>query len=100
RLMRDAEQMRTRLDRYNRALFKAETDVRELREQLATTAAELKVELMQRTGSMRFVPEMTAREALLLHPQVNEIFSSFHLGGCDDCGIEPSHTLAQICTER
>jgi hypothetical protein len=55
---------------------------------------------MQRTGTARFTPEMTARTAMLLHPQVNEILAGFHLGGCSDCAIEPDETLAQICTER
>lgn len=100
RLQQENEKLRGRLDRYNKTLFTVENEVRSLREELAEASASLRAELMQSTGTARFTPDMTARTAILLHPQVNQILAGFHLGGCSDCAIEPDETLAQICVER
>jgi len=100
RLQQENEKLRGRLDRYNKTLFAAENDLRNLREEIADNSARFQAELMQRTGTARFTPEMTARTATLLHPQVDQILAGFHLGGCSDCAVEPDETLAQICAER
>jgi len=44
----------------------------------------------------RFVPEMTAAEAMALHPRAREVFASFHLGGCSSCSIAEEETVGQI----
>ena len=85
-----------RLDRYNRALFDANDEMRQLREELVATGAKLRVELQQRTGTIAFQPEMTVREAQLLHPQAQQILAGFHLGGCSSCAVEPDETLATV----
>ncbi len=85
-----------RLDRYNRALFDANDEMRQLREELVSTGAKLRVELQQRTGTIAFQPEMTVREAQLLHPQAQQILAGFHLGGCSSCAVEPDETLATV----
>lgn len=89
-----------RLDRYNRALYDANDDLRKLREELAATTAQLRVEMKQRNGTLAFAPSMTVREAQLLHPQAEQIMAGFHLGGCDHCAVEPDETLAQISAEH
>ncbi|MEJ5247766.1 MAG: hypothetical protein WHS90_08365 [Caldilinea sp.] len=100
KLQRELDAARGRLDRYNRALFKVEESMRTLREQLEETTVRLRVELLQRTGDARFTPEMTVREALLLHPQAQQILAGFHLGGCSSCAVEPDATLAALCASR
>lgn len=100
RLQRELDGARERLDRYNRALFKAEESIRALREEVEEATARLRVEMMQRTGAVRFTPEMTVREALLLHPQAQQILAGFHLGGCSSCTVEPDKTLAALCASR
>lgn len=100
RLQQENDKLRARLDRYNKTLFTVESEVRSMQEALAEATAALRAEMMTSTGTARFTPEMTARTAMLLHPQVNEILAGFHLGGCSDCAIEPDETLAQICQER
>ena len=85
-----------RLDRYNRALFDANDEMLQLREELVATGAKLRVELQQRTGTIAFQPEMTVREAQLLHPQAQQILAGFHLGGCSSCAVEPDETLATV----
>jgi len=100
RLQRELDVARGRLDRYNRALFKVEESIRALRKEMEDVTARLRVEMMQRTGATRFTPEMTVREALLLHPQAQQILAGFHLGGCSSCAVEPDETLAALCASR
>ncbi len=92
-----------RLDRYNRALFDANDEIRTLRADMEQGAAALRVAIM-RGGSggsgLRFAPETTVQEAELMHPQAKELLKAFHMGGCDDCAVAPADTLAQICTAR
>ena len=97
KLNRELDSARGRLDRYNRALFNAEGSIRTLRAELETTRIELRVELLKRTGSARFAPEMTVREAQMLHPQAQQILAGYHLGGCSSCAIDDGDTLAAIC---
>lgn len=100
KLQQELGQATRRLDRYNRALFDVNDEVRTLREELAESRAALRVELMERTGSLHFSPEMTVREATRIHPQVQQVLAGFHVGGCDSCAVEPDETLAQICAEK
>jgi hybrid cluster-associated redox disulfide protein len=44
-----------------------------------------------------FDPDMTVVEAMSVHPQVAEVFTAFHLGGCSSCGISEIETVAQVC---
>lgn len=90
-----------RLDRYNRALYDANDEIRQLREIIADNMAQLRVEIKQGSQQeLAFSAQMTVREALLVHPQVEQLLATFHLGGCSSCAIEPDETLAQICREN
>ena len=100
RLQQELGTINRRLDRYNRTLFEANDEMRKLREELAATTTELRVELKQRTGTVTFQPEMTVREAQMLHPQTQQILASFHLGGCSHCAVEPDDTLAKVCNDN
>lgn len=97
KLQRELDVACGRLDRHNRTLFKVEESIRTLREEMEEATARLRVEMMQRTGAARFTSEMTVREALLLHPQAQQILAGFHLGGCSNCTVEPGETLAALC---
>lgn len=88
---------RSRLDRYNKALFEANDQVAQLREQLAQGLAEARVTALRAKGDAAFDVDMTVREAQLLHPQAQEVLAGFHLGGCESCAVGPEETLAQIC---
>ena len=101
RLQQEMTRATRRLDRYNRALFDANDEIRRLREELADTLAELRVEaLRQDLSTHTFTPKMTVREALMLHPQTEQILAGFHLGGCSSCAVELDETLAQICRDQ
>lgn len=85
-----------RLDRYNKALFDANDELRRLQERLQDESARLRVALRQQSGGSIFSPEMTVREALLMHPQTEQVLARFHIGGCDHCAVAPDQTLAQV----
>lgn len=89
-----------RLDRYNKALFDANDAMRTQREEFSAEMAQLRVEMRRAAGRAAFAPETTVREALLIHPQSEQVLASFHLGGCSHCAVEPDDTLAQACIEH
>jgi hybrid cluster-associated redox disulfide protein len=78
-------------------LFKSEESIRSLRAELEETSTRLRLELLMRTGGAQFSPEMTVREAMLLHPLSEQVLAGFHLGGCSSCAVAPDDTLAAIC---
>ncbi len=101
RLQQELARATRRLDRYNRALFDANDEIRKLREEFADTMAQLRVEMLHSVaGPLAYTPQMTVREALLVHPQTEQILAGFHLGGCSSCAVAPDETLAQICREQ
>jgi hybrid cluster-associated redox disulfide protein len=89
-----------RLDRYNKALFDANDEIRQLREGLEEETAKLRVALREQQGAPAFTPEMTVREALMVHPQAEQVLASFHLGGCSHCAVEPNDRLVDACQEH
>jgi hybrid cluster-associated redox disulfide protein len=93
-----------RLDRYNKALFDANDELRRLREQMVEETTRLRVDLRRQSsaqsGGSVFTPEMTVRETLMLHPQAEQVLTGFHLGGCSHCAVEPDETLAQACAQH
>ena len=54
-----------RLDRYNKALFEANEEIRRLREGVEEEIAQLRVAVRQQQGSAIFTPEMTVREVMM-----------------------------------
>lgn len=100
KLHRELDSARERLDRYNRSLFKVEEAIRTLRAELEDATTRLHVEMLRRSGAAQFSPQMTVREATLLHPQAQQILAGFHLGGCSSCAVEPDETLAELCASR
>lgn len=89
-----------RLDRYNKALFDANDEIRRLREGVEEEVAQLRVAVRQQQGVAQFSPEMTVREVLMVHPQAEQVLASFHLGGCSHCAVEPGDRLADACQEH
>jgi hybrid cluster-associated redox disulfide protein len=89
-----------RLDRYNKALFDANDEIRRLREGVEEEVAEVRVALRRQQGSNVFSPEMTVREVLIAHPQAEQVLASFHLGGCSHCAVEPGDRLVDACQEH
>ncbi len=86
-----------RLDRYNRALFDANDEIRRLQEEMSMQIAQVRGEIARSTGNLLFTPQMTVREIQAIHPQAQEILAGFHLGGCDSCAVDSNDRLEQIC---
>jgi hypothetical protein len=90
-------QANRRLDRYNRALFDANDEIRRLSEEQAEQFAQLRGELARLSGRASFSPTMTMREVYALHPQATEILAGYHLGGCSSCAVELDDSLETVC---
>ncbi len=43
-----------------------------------------------------FTLDMTVADAMTIHPRVQEVFASFHLGGCSHCAISNDETVGQV----
>jgi hypothetical protein len=90
-----------RLDRYNRALFDANDEIRKVREESAAALAQVRAEMHLPSGvNALFAPQMKVQDALAIHPQAEQILAAFHLGGCSSCAVDPTDTLADICREN
>jgi hybrid cluster-associated redox disulfide protein len=89
-----------RLDRYNKALFATNDELRTLRERTEEELARLRVQIRRGGPAAGFSPEMTVRDALLMHPQAEQVLAGLHLGGCSHCAVEPDETLAQVCAQH
>lgn len=100
RLQRELAQATARLDRYNRALFQANDEMRRMRKLLADVAAEVRVASMRSGGPVEFLPSMSVREAQRLHPQTEQVLAAFHLGGCSSCAVDSDMTLAEAGRQR
>ena len=47
-------------------------------------------------SEQRFTPDMTVDQAFALHAGARRVFARFHLGGCSNCAISETHTIAGI----
>jgi hypothetical protein len=47
-------------------------------------------------SEQQFTPEMTVDEAFRVHAGARRVFARFHLGGCANCAISETHTIAAI----
>lgn len=79
------DSMNRRLDRYNKALFDAGDEIRTLREELSTTAAQLRIEIKKNAGEAIFSPRMSVKDAQMAHPMAQQVMSNLRLGGCSTC---------------
>ncbi len=93
----DLDKATGRLDRYNRALYDANDQIRRLEERHAADMAELRAEIARSSGKAAFRPSMTVRESYALHPQAQEILAAYHMGGCSSCAVELDDTVAKVC---
>lgn len=98
KLQQELQTATSRLDRYNRALFAASDEIRQVRAEAVASLARLRAEIpLSRHAKALFVPEMTVREAMALHPQAEQILAAFHLGGCSSCAVAADDTLGSVC---
>jgi len=101
KLQQELHTVTRRLDRYNRALFDANEELRKVREEMTAALAGVRAEMRLPVGAHTlFEPQMKVRDAVTIHPQAEQILAAFHLGGCHSCAIDPNDTLAAVCQEN
>jgi hybrid cluster-associated redox disulfide protein len=87
----------------NRRLGTAETDLARVRTELTATRSQLEARLRDATEARRkpepikFLPTMSIKEAVALHPGVADVLASFNLSGCSSCAISDVDTLEGAC---
>lgn len=82
-----------RLDTMRSSHFRLAEEARREIETLQQQVRDLKLELRRRTGTLKFEPTMTVGEAYEIHPNAQDVFASFHLGGCWSCTVSPDETI-------
>jgi hypothetical protein len=96
-LKQEMDKLTRRLDRYNRALYNASDEIRQLTESLSATKAELRAEIVRSQGKDVFYPEQSIQEVYALHPKAQEVLAAFHIGGCASCAVDTLDTLEKTC---
>jgi hybrid cluster-associated redox disulfide protein len=95
--VRRAGALDQRLSRLESNLYSLKSDIMEQREKIDEQLLEMRLEMKRQTGSLKFDPEMTIAEAMEIHPRVNEVLASFHLGGCSHCAVSDVDTIEGAC---
>jgi hybrid cluster-associated redox disulfide protein len=95
--MRRASTLQERLDRAMSAVFEMRSALNETNEKLDAKLFDLRLDLRHQSGETIFTPKMTIAEAMDVHPKVNEVLASFHLGGCSSCAVSDVDTIEGAC---
>jgi hybrid cluster-associated redox disulfide protein len=95
--MRRASTLQERLDRAMSAIFEMRSTLEQTNEKLDAKLSDLRLDLRRQSGETLFTPKMTIAEAMGVHPKVNEVLSSFHLGGCSHCAVSDVDTIEGAC---
>jgi hybrid cluster-associated redox disulfide protein len=53
--------------------------------------------MRRKAGETLFTPTMTIKEAMAVHPRVDEVLASFHLGSCSNCAVSDVDTIEGAC---
>jgi hybrid cluster-associated redox disulfide protein len=86
-----------RLDRTAGSLSDLRTELAAANEKLDAKLTDLRLNVRRQAGEAIFNPKMTIAEALEVHPKVNEVLGSFHLGGCSHCAVSDVDTIEGAC---
>ncbi|MCZ7568666.1 MAG: DUF1858 domain-containing protein [Ardenticatenaceae bacterium] len=85
-----------RLDTMRSSHFRLAEEARREIATLQQQVKDLKLELRRQTGGLKFEPTMTVGEAYEIHPHAQDVFTSFHLGGCSSCAVSPDETIESV----
>ncbi|NOX62926.1 MAG: hypothetical protein GXP42_13440 [Chloroflexi bacterium] len=95
---RQLQEVNRRLSRASSHIYELLASLETLEERLETQGKELRFEIKNATGQVRFGPETTIREVQAVHPLADRIMAAFHMGGCHSCAVSPDETIAEACT--
>jgi hypothetical protein len=60
----------------------------------------LRVQSRMGGGTLKFTPDVRIDELSAIHPAATDVLASFHIGGCSDCAVDDSDTLAGAAREK
>ena len=92
-----AGSMEARLDRVTNNLYELRAALNEANEKLDQKLTEVKLEVRRQSGETIFDPRMTIADAMAVHPRVQDVLASFHLGGCSHCAVSDVDTIEGAC---
>lgn len=95
--LRRASTLVERMDRATSSILELRGALNEANEKLDARLGDLRLELRRQAGETIFNPKMTIAEALAVHPRVNDVLASFHLGGCSHCAVSDVDTIEGAC---
>ncbi len=85
------------LEHTSSSLLELRGALNEANEKLEGKLNDLQLSLRRQAGETIFRPEMTIAEALEVHPKVQEVLATFHLGGCSQCAVSDVDTIQGAC---
>lgn len=92
-----AGNLQERLERTTSMLHEVRGALNEAKEKTTETLNDLRLSMRRQAGETIFAPNMTIAEAMKVHPKVNEVLASFHLGGCSQCAVSDVDTIEGAC---
>jgi hybrid cluster-associated redox disulfide protein len=95
--MKRAGNLEERLDRATSSLYEVRAQLSEANQQLSEKLTEVKLEVRRQKGDTIFEPRMTIAQAMDVHPRVQDVLTSFHLGGCSHCAVSDVDTIEGAC---
>lgn len=95
--IRRAGSLQERLEHTSSMLHELRSTLNQTNEKLDEKLNDLQIGLRRQAGETIFRPEMTIADALQVHPKVQEVLSTFHLGGCSQCAVSDVDTIEGAC---
>lgn len=89
-----SKQLSAKVESLRQSLSRQTRKLEFVEEKLQQDLSRLNYEFKKETGHLRFTKDMTFQEALALNPKVEEVMGAMHVGGCPDCAVDLSETLA------
>ena len=95
--MRRISGLQERLERTTGQLYELRSAVTAANEEREQKLNEMRLEMRRQAGEAIFDPQMTIADAMSVHPKVQDVLASFHLGGCSHCAISDVDTIEGAC---
>lgn len=95
--MRQVSALQERVERATSTLYELRSALNEANGKLDEKLNDLQFNMRRQAGETIFRPNMTIAEAMSVHPRVQEVLSSFHLGGCSSCAVSDVDTIEGAC---
>jgi hybrid cluster-associated redox disulfide protein len=95
--LRRANQLDHKLSTTREEMSQVQAELREAGTRLEAGLREIRLDLRQQAGTLKFSPDMSIADALEMHPRVGELLESFQLGGCSNCAVSDVDTLEGAC---